>query len=269
MIAFPNAKINLGLRVTEKRQDGFHNIETIFVPIGLRDIIEVIPSSTTTMSFSGLVVDSSPEDNLCMRAYRLFKDEVGCGNVSIHLHKVIPFGAGLGGGSSDAAFMLRILANLFSPEISTRRLKEMAGKLGSDCTFFVDNRPSIAYGKGEILQPVSLALKGKYLVLVNPKLHVGTKEAYAGITPKKPETSLLELINEPINKWQNLIFNDFEESVFRMHPAIENLKNKLIDLEAFYASMSGSGSTVFGLFEKPIEGLESQFPHYTVFSQTL
>ena len=269
MIAFPNAKINLGLRVTEKRQDGFHNIETIFVPIGLRDIIEIIPSNATTMSFSGLVVDSSPEDNLCMRAYRLFKDEVGCGNVSIHLHKVIPFGAGLGGGSSDAAFTLKILANLFSPEISSRRLKEMAERLGSDCPFFIDNRPSIAYGKGELLQPVSLALKGKYLALINPQLHVGTKEAYAGITPKKPKIPLLELIYEPINKWQNLIFNDFEESVFRQYPAIENLKNELIEMGATYAAMSGSGSTVFGIFEKPIEGLADKFPHYTVFSQML
>ena len=269
MIAFPNAKINLGLRVVEKRSDGFHNIETIFVPIGLRDIIEIIPAISTTISFSGIVVDSPAEDNLCMKAYKLFQKEIGCGNVAIHLHKVIPFGAGLGGGSSDAAFTLKILANLFSPNLSSRKLKEMAEVLGSDCPFFIDNRPSLAHGKGEILQPVSVALKGYYLVLVNPGLHVSTKDAYAGIKPKKQATSLLDLIGEPGHKWQGLIVNDFEESVFAIHPAIAKLKQALLEKGAIYTSMSGSGSSVFGLFEKFPDGVADAFPNYTVFSQTL
>jgi len=269
MIAFPNAKINLGLRVMEKRADNFHNIESIFIPIGLRDIVEIIPSDSTTISFSGIVVDGAPEDNLCMRAFSLFQEEIGCGNVSIHLHKAIPSGAGLGGGSSDAAFTLKILAELFNPTIPSRRLKELAGKLGSDCPFFVDNRPSLATGRGEVLQPVSLALKGFHLVLVNPGLHVSTKEAYAGITPQFPETPLLQLINEPVHKWQGRIGNDFEESVFKIYPAIESLKKDLLGKGAIYASMSGSGSSVFGLFEKPTAGVEDSFPGYSVFSQML
>ncbi|SDC18016.1 4-diphosphocytidyl-2-C-methyl-D-erythritol kinase [Williamwhitmania taraxaci] len=269
MIAFPNAKINLGLRVVEKRLDGFHNIETIFIPIGLRDIIEVIPSSFTSISFSGLVVDASAEENLCMRAYNLFKADIGCGNVSIHLHKVIPFGAGLGGGSSDAAFTLKMLTTLFQSNISTRKLKEMAGLLGSDCPFFIDNRPAIAQGKGEILEPVSLALKGYHLVLVNPGVHVSTKEAYSCVRPRKHETSLLSLIAEPVHRWQGLISNDFEESVFQAHPVVAQLKQEILNNGAIYASMSGSGSSVFGLFEKPLIGAQELFPNYTTFSQIL
>lgn len=269
MIAFPNAKINLGLKVVEKRPDGFHNIETIFIPIGLRDIIEIIPADTTTISFSGLVVDASPNDNLCMKAFSLFQKEVGCGEVSIHLHKVIPFGAGLGGGSSDAAFILKFLANRFSPNLSDRKLKEMAAKLGSDCPFFIDNRPSLAHGRGELLQPVAVPLKGCYLALVNPGLHVSTKDAYAGVTPKKPEVSLSDLIKMPVEQWQDRITNDFEQSVFQIHPAIEAIKAEFLSMGAFYASMSGSGSSVFGLFKTPVNGIESKFPEYMVFSQTL
>ncbi len=269
MIAFPNAKINLGLRVIEKRSDGFHNIETIFIPIGLRDIIEVIPAESTTISFSGLVVDAAPNDNLCMKAFKLFQQEVGCGEVSIHLHKVIPFGAGLGGGSSDAAFTLKLLAKLFYPEMPTSRLKQMAAAIGSDCPFFIENRPSLAHGRGELLQPVAIALKGCYLVLVNPGLHVSTKDAYAGVTPTKPEVSLLELIKTPREKWQHTITNDFEHSVFQIYPAIETIKAELMGLGAFYAAMSGSGSSVFGLFQAPLSEIASKFPGYTVFSQTL
>lgn len=269
MIGFPNAKINFGLRVVEKRPDGFHNIETIFIPIGLKDIIEIIPASETTITFSGISVDSLAEDNLCMRAFKLFQQEVGCSNVSIHLHKVIPMGAGLGGGSSDAAFTLKLLASLFNSEISASRLKEMATRLGSDCPFFIENRPSVAYGRGEILQPVALALKGLHLMLVNPGLHVSTKDAYAGVTPKTPELSLLDLIKEPIDRWQDSVVNDFEDSVFRIHPAIKSIKLEMKQMGAIYTAMSGSGSTVFGIFEKHIPNFEAQFPGLMVFSQVL
>lgn len=269
MIGFPNAKINLGLRVVEKRHDGFHNIETIFVPIGLRDIIEIIPANETTITFSGIAVDSLAEDNLCMRAFKMFQQEVGCSNVSIHLHKVIPMGAGLGGGSSDAAFTLKLLASIFSPGTSAYRLKEMASRLGSDCPFFIDNCSSLAHGRGEILQPVALTLKGMYLILVNPGLHVSTKDAYAGVTPKTPELSLLDLIKEPIDRWQDSVVNDFEDSVFRIHPAIKSIKLEMTRMGAIYAAMSGSGSSVFGIFEKPIPNLEAKFPYLMVYSQVL
>ena len=269
MIGFPNAKINLGLRVVEKRLDGFHNIETIFVPIGLRDMIEIIPAHETSITFSGIAVDSATEDNLCIKAFKMFQQEVGCSNVSIHLHKVIPMGAGLGGGSSDAAFTLKLLASLFSPQISANRLKDMASRLGSDCPFFIDNCASLAHGRGEILQPVALALKGKYLTLVNPGLHVSTKDAYAGVAPKQPESPLLDLIKEPIIRWQDSVVNDFEASVFRIHPAIKEIKEELRQLGASYTAMSGSGSTVFGIFEKPLPNLEARFPQLMVYSQIL
>lgn len=263
MLTFPNAKINLGLRVIKKRPDGFHNIETIFIPIPLCDILEIIPSTAEpTFTMSGLDLDGELKDNLCVRAFSLFQKEVGCPNVAMHLHKVIPSGAGLGGGSSDAAFVLRLLASMFSPTLSQRKLSEMASRLGSDCAFFIENTPCLATSRGEVLHPINFNLQGMFLVLVNPRIHVSTSQAYAGISPKSPEKSLRELVTEPIESWQETITNDFEKTVFLANPAIGEIKKEMLALGAVYSAMTGSGSSVFGLFKQEPLNLKKHFPSY-------
>jgi len=270
MLTFPNAKINLGLRVIEKRSDGFHNIETIFVPIPLCDMLEIIPtSSTSRFTISGIALDGKTKDNLCMKAFTLFQDEVGCPNVAIHLHKVIPSGAGLGGGSSDAAFTLKLLASMFSPTLSHRKLVEMAGRMGSDCAFFIDNATSLATSRGEVLQPINLNLNNLFLVLINPRIHVNTGQAYAGISPKEPTNNLSKLVHEPIETWQKTITNDFEKTVFQMHPTIGNIKEEMLSRGATYSSMTGSGSTVFGLFRQEPPEFEKYFPTYEIYRYIL
>lgn len=270
MLTFPNAKINLGLRVIEKRSDGFHNIETIFIPVPLCDMLEIIPtSSASRFSISGLTLDGNTKDNLCMKAFVLFQDEVGCPNVAMHLHKVIPSGAGLGGGSSDAAFTLKLLASMFSPTLSHRKLVDMAGRIGSDCAFFIDNTTSLATSRGEVLQPINLNLNNLFLVLVNPRMHVSTGQAYAGISPKKPANNLSNLVLEPVETWQKTIINDFEETVFKIHPAIGKIKEEMLSHGAVYSAMTGSGSTVFGLFRHEPPELENHFPTYDIYRYIL
>ncbi|HUW07628.1 MAG TPA: 4-(cytidine 5'-diphospho)-2-C-methyl-D-erythritol kinase [Williamwhitmania sp.] len=270
MLTFPNAKINLGLRVIEKRSDGFHNIETIFIPVPMCDMLEIIPtSSTSRFSVSGLTLDGNTKDNLCMKAFALFQDEVGCPNVAIHLHKVIPSGAGLGGGSSDAAFTLKLLASMFSPTLSHRKLVDMAGRIGSDCAFFIDNTTSLATSRGEVLQPINLNLDNLFLVLINPRMHVNTSQAYAGISPQKTTNNLSKLVLEPIETWQKTITNDFEETVFQIHPAIGKIKEEMLSHGATYSAMTGSGSTVFGLFRQEPPKLESHFPTYDIYRYIL
>jgi 4-diphosphocytidyl-2-C-methyl-D-erythritol kinase len=252
MIVFPNAKINLGLNVVEKRPDGYHNIETVFYPIGLSDVLEVEPSETCTdysFSSSGIQLDGDPEDNLIVKAYRLLRSEYQFPAIDISLIKQIPFGAGLGGGSSDAAFMLRTVNELFALKITPRKLEKLASKLGADCPVFVKNRPVFATGIGNVFTPIDLSLKGYFLLLVKPDIHVSTPEAYSLVVPEKPEFSLQELIKHPISEWKTTIKNDFEKSVFAVHPAIGEIKNNLYEMGAIYASMSGSGSSVYGIFE--------------------
>lgn len=252
MLVYPNAKINLGLNVVERRSDGYHTIETVFYPIGLNDVLEVQPSETCSdysFSSSGIALGGDPEDNLIVKAYHLLRSEYQFPAVDISLCKQIPFGAGLGGGSSDAAFMLKALNELFELKITKRKLESLAAKLGADCPFFVKNKPVFAAGIGNIFTPIRLSLSGYYLVLVKPDIHISTPEAYSLVVPQKPEFSLLELIQKPIHEWKSLIKNDFEKSVFSKYPEIEAIKNKLYDMGAFYASMSGSGSSVYGIFE--------------------
>ena len=254
MILFPNAKINLGLHVTHKRKDGYHDIETCMVPIPLHDALEMVLDKKTTFSSTGLDIPGNEKDNLILKALKLMrKDFNELPHVNIHLHKNIPMGAGLGGGSADAAFALKLYNNLFDLFLEDWFLEDYAAQLGSDCPFFVENTPKIATGRGEILEEVEVNLKGKWLLLINPKLHIGTKEAYSGLTPKLPENSIKEIL--PNKKlWKNHLVNDFEESVFKIYPQIGDIKAQLYERGAFYASMSGSGSTVFGLFdEKPEE----------------
>ncbi|MDD5184296.1 MAG: 4-(cytidine 5'-diphospho)-2-C-methyl-D-erythritol kinase [Paludibacter sp.] len=252
MLLYPNAKINLGLNVVERRTDGYHNIETVFYPIGLSDVLEIEPSETCmdySFSSSGIPIDGDPEDNLIVRAYRLLRREYQIPPVDISLFKQIPFGAGLGGGSSDAAFMLKGLNELFELKITTKKLERLAAKLGADCPVFIQNKPVFATGTGNVFTQIDLTLKDKFLVLVKPDIHVSTPEAYSLIIPENPEFSLRELIKKPISEWKSLIKNDFEKSVFIKYPAIEIIKNNLYDIGATYASMSGSGSSVYGIFE--------------------
>lgn len=250
MVSFPNAKINLGLNVVSKRDDGFHNIETVFYPVlKLADILEVVESDKFTFAQTGILVDSLPEDNLCVKAYRLLEKEYNLSPVSIHLHKLIPLGAGLGGGSADASFMLKTLNSLFKLGLQNDELKQYAAKLGSDCAFFVDNKPSKAWGRGEQLIPFDIDISGLYILMVKPPVHVSTKDAYATIKPQVPKEKIEDILKLPVTEWKNKLNNDFETSIFPLHPIIANIKAKMYEIGAIYACMSGSGATVFGLFE--------------------
>lgn len=255
MLVFPNAKINLGLYVVEKRPDGFHNIETVFYPVPWIDALEAVPAhgSTTTLSSSGLAVDALPEKNLVMRAYQLLASRYNLPNIDIYLHKVIPFGAGLGGGSADAAFMLSMLNDLFDLNIEQEQLAEYAASLGSDCAFFIYNRPMIASGRGEVLSPIEVNLSGHTIVLVKPAFGISTPEAFAGITPKQPATPIADAINQPIERWKDILLNDFEPHLFEKYPQLAAIKQQLYDQGAIYAAMSGSGSTIFGIFSEEID----------------
>lgn len=251
MIIFPNCKINLGLNITEKRSDSYHNIETIFYPIPLEDALEIVPSykDSTTFSISGIEISGNLEQNLVMKAYRLLERDFNLPTVQIFLLKNIPFGAGLGGGSSDAAFTLKLLNELFSLNLDIIVLKKYSSKLGADCAFFIENRPMLATGIGDILEPIQINLKGYWILIVKPPFSVSTQEAYAGVQPQKKDKSLKELISAPITEWKNLIFNDFEKHIFQKYPKIEAIKQKMYVHQALYASMSGSGSAVYGIFD--------------------
>ena len=252
MISYPNAKINIGLNIVERRPDGYHNIETIFYPIGLQDTLLVETSdgcSDYSFSTSGIQIDGEPDNNLIIKAYRLLQTEYELPPVDISLYKQIPFGAGLGGGSSDAAFMLKALNEIVELKISPKKLEKFAAELGADCPFFIRNKPVFASGIGNIFTPVKLSLAGFWLILVKPDIFVSTPDAYAGANPTTPQTSLTELIKQPVEKWKDTIENDFETTVFKKHPHIGILKSELYKLGALYASMSGSGSSVYGIFK--------------------
>lgn len=250
MISFPNAKINLGLHITAKRKDGYHEIETCMVPIPLFDGLEMILDKKPTWNSTGLDIPGDSANNLILKAEKLLrKDFPGLPNLNIHLHKNIPMGAGLGGGSADGAFALKLMNNLLDLHLDDFFLEEYAAQLGSDCPFFIENTPKIARGRGEILETIDISLSGCYLVLINPGIHVGTKEAYAGVTPAPPKIKLEEILADK-NRWKAELVNDFEPSIFRNHPEIAAIKERLYQAGAFYAAMSGSGSSVFGLFDK-------------------
>jgi len=250
MICFPNAKINLGLNIVNKRSDGFHNIETIFYPIALCDSLEFVESNKLKLTITGHDIEGDIEKNLVVKAFRLLQQSYKLPELNIHLHKVIPSGAGLGGGSADAAFMLKLLNTSFKLGLSSSDLKAHAAILGSDCSFFIDNTPSFAHGRGEIIEKISLSLSQYHILLVKPNIHVSTAEAYGGVKPHVLSQSLKELINLPVNEWKNNIYNDFERNIFEKHPFISNLKEEMYQKGAVYASMSGSGSSVFGIFEQ-------------------
>ncbi len=250
MILFPNAKINIGLYITEKRTDGFHNLESCFFPIEWQDILEIIPTKTkSTFSSTGIEIPGNPDSNICLQAFELLKQEFQIPEVQIHLHKQIPIGAGLGGGSSDGAFMIKGLNDLFDLKLSNDRLKDFARQLGSDCAFFIDNKPVFANEKGDQFSIIESPLSGHYLYLIYPETHISTAEAYANIKPQAAPVDLKEVISLPTDHWKDMINNDFENSIFPNHPHLEELKSHFYEMGAIYASMSGSGSTVYGIFK--------------------
>ncbi len=263
MIYFPNAKINLGLNITEKRPDGYHNLETVFYPINLQDALEVNVLSDKSIPYrlriSGMPVSGSPEDNLVVKAYLLLKDRYDLPPVDIHLFKHIPMQAGLGGGSADCAFMIKLLNEKFSLGMDEEEMERYAAELGADCAFFIRNRPVFATGIGNLFEPVPLSLEGYSIILVKPEIAVSTRDAFSGITPARPETSLKEIVRQPVETWAKTMRNDFENTVFHKYPELASLKDKLYDLGAIYASMSGSGSTVYGIFRETLENVDELF----------
>lgn len=256
MIAFPNCKINLGLFITEKRADGFHNLETVFYPIGLSDALEIVKTNNDfEFSVSGINIPSAKEDNICVKAYDLVKSKYNIGNVKMHLLKKIPVGSGLGGGSSDAVSTLKILDALFALKMTSDELYGFARQLGSDCSFFVDNKPKLAFERGDKFEAVDISFKGLHLVVIVPPFAVSTAEAYKMVKTFSNRESLSNIIKLPLQDWKFELYNDFEYTVFSKYPQIASIKEKLYKIGAVYASMSGSGSAVYGFFkEKPVLG---------------
>ncbi|MDR0756743.1 MAG: 4-(cytidine 5'-diphospho)-2-C-methyl-D-erythritol kinase [Tannerella sp.] len=249
MICFPNAKINLGLHVVGKRPDGYHNIETVFYPIPLRDALEVVHADKTSFTQSGIRPDIAPEDNLVMKALHVLEEKHTLPPLAVYLKKNIPFGAGLGGGSADAAFMLKLLNTFAKLNIGDGELEETAATVGADCPFFIRDKPALATGTGNVLEPLPLSLRGYMLYIVKPDVHISTREAYSLVEPANPAFPLLEIISRPVTEWKEHLVNDFEKGIFKRCPVIGKIKDELYARGAVYASMSGSGSSVFGLFQ--------------------
>ena len=270
---FPIAKINIGLYVTRRREDGYHDLETIFYPIPLHDNLSIsslkMSDAPYQLQTAGHKIEGNSEDNLIVKVYKQLAEEFDLPPLDIYLYKRIPMGAGLGGGSSDAAAMIKLLNETFDLGLSTEDMERRVARLGADCAFFVQGKPTFATGIGDILTPIELSLSGMHLVLVKPDIFVSTKEAYGGIVPATPEHDLLEAIKAPITEWRHTVSNDFEKNVFRLHPEIAAIKQTLYDMGAVYASMSGSGSTVFGLFPHAVEEAERVFDDCFVWQSKL
>lgn len=282
MIDFPNAKLNLGLKIIRKRDDGFHDIETVMHPVALYDILEILESGSeeTTLKCSGINIGNQSSEktnpdakhsglnsgltnmNLVLKVYELLRNDYNLPPVYIHLHKAIPVGAGLGGGSSNGVFALKMLNRLFKIGLSQKQLHAYSSALGSDCAFFLENKPMLASGRGEILSPIHLNLKGFYILIVKPNLQVNTAEAYSWIKPTPAAESLAEILSSPVQDWKDRLVNDFEAPVFQRHPELKNIKEQLYTSEALYASMSGSGSAMFGIFDNEPQLLPLPEDHF-------
>ena len=249
MIVYPNAKINLGLNVLKKRADGYHEISSVFYPVKqLFDMLEILPADNFSFSSSGIAIPAG--SNICTKAFDLLKADYDVGNVKIHLHKMIPIGAGLGGGSADGAFILKALNELFELNLTNNQLEKYALKLGADCPFFIENIPKYVTGIGEQMTAIDLDLSDYDIKFIFPELHISTAEAYGGVMPKKDETNLLDLISKPIANWKEEVRNDFEVSAFKKHPELSKMKTNLYADGAIYASMTGSGSVIYGVLRK-------------------
>ncbi|MCL4128145.1 UNVERIFIED_CONTAM: hypothetical protein GTU68_049950, partial [Idotea baltica] len=241
MISFPNAKINIGLNITHKREDGFHNIESVFYPIAWKDALEACKATSFAFNASGLEIPGDTKNNLIVKAYKLLEKLIPKGeNVKIHLHKVIPMGAGLGGGSADGAFALKLLNEIFKLDLGEEQLENMAGQLGSDCPFFIKNKPVFCYDRGIKFKEINLDLSAYQVCVINPNIHISTAEAYGAITPKPSKVDLLNAIKSPVKDWPELITNDFEKPLSKKYPKIQEIKNELYKQGALYASMTGS-----------------------------
>jgi len=264
MVVFPNAKINLGLNIMSRRPDGYHELETCFYPVPWQEALEIVEAKKTTFTSSGIKIHGEG-DNICLKAYQLLTSDYDIPPVNIHLHKAIPIGAGLGGGSADGAFTLKLINNLFSLGLSESQLIQYATKLGADCTFFIKNKPMFAKGIGEKLEVINISIAGKYLFLVYPDIHISTKEAYASIIPKKPVLEINQIIEKiDLYEWKDHLINDFESSLFKTYPMLKAIKQELYEAGAIYASMSGSGSCMFGIYD---EAPKLSFPsRYNIWS---
>lgn len=272
MIVFPNAKINLGLQVKAKRPDGFHDLETVFFPINCTDMLEAVRAEEFAFTTSGLPIDAASEYNLCIKAWNILAKDFALSPVKMHLHKQIPMGAGLGGGSSDGAFTLLLLNKLFKLDLSEEQLINYALQLGSDCPFFIRNKPVFATGRGEIMEPVEIpSMKGKKILLVNPALHISTREAFEQLELKGVSSDLSEVVKEPVERWRDGgMENDFEAGVCARFPEIARIREELYKQGAVYAAMTGTGSTVFGIFNEVPAGWEKPFPsHYRCIATTM
>ena len=271
MVLFPNAKINLGLHIGPKREDGYHAIRSVFYPIPWCDVLELLPGKGNGLQLhlSGMAIEGDPQHNLVARAFDLMQREYGCRGVQAWLHKNIPTGAGLGGGSADAAFMLRAMADLFALDLSPEVLKSLAASLGSDCSFFIDNQPALAQGRGEVLSPCACPLSGYYLAVVHPGAHVPTAWAYQAASPRAALPEPAHALPSDLQAWKDHVVNDFEAVVFARWPEVAALKEAFYARGARYAAMSGSGSAVFGLFEEGPDLSAFNRPGYRVFSAQL
>lgn len=253
MICFPNCKINIGLYVTGKRPDGYHNIETIFYPLPLCDILEIISARRNEFTTSGIDIPGIKEANLCLKTYDILKKEFNIPPVKMHLHKKIPTGAGLGGGSSNATYTVKLLNELFSLNLSKDKIQKIASDIGSDCPFFIENKPVFATNKGDVFAEIKIDLSNCYIIVVKPPVHISTQEAYSLIKPLKAVFPLSEINSIKIDEWKNHISNDFEKPVIEKYPEIKMIKDKLYNSGAVYSSMSGSGSSVYGIFYSPVD----------------
>lgn len=263
MKVYPNAKINLGLNIIRKREDGYHDLETVMYPIPLYDELEVEEADELIFETEGIRLEDDGKENLVVRAYRMIAEHYPVKPVRIHLIKNIPSGAGLGGGSADAAFMLKALNELFSLDIKNEELKRMASRLGADCALFIDNKPMMCRGIGNRMSPVNLSLKGCLLLVIKPDVHVSTAEAYRGCRPAPWQTPLQDVVTLPMKTWKNILKNDFEQQVFAIHAELETLKNRIYDSGAIYAAMTGSGSALYGIYkDNVITDSFSEYNHY-------
>lgn len=279
MINFPCAKINLGLNITSRREDGYHNLETVFYPIPITDALEIklmsdkFPCPTgCDLKVSGNAVECNEADNLVVKAYNILAADFNIPRIHAHLFKRIPSQAGMGGGSSDAAYMIRLLDERFRLNIGNAEMERYAARLGADCAFFITAEPSFASGIGNILEPVEgpqQALEGCYIVVVKPDVAVSTRDAYSKITPRKPQKCCRDIVRQPIETWRNELVNDFEQPVFALYPQLAEIKEKLYSLGAVFALMSGSGSALFGIFRHNPEGIDAAFPDCATFIERL
>ncbi len=260
MINFPNGKINLGLSVLRKREDGYHDIESVFYPVGLQDALEIVDASDNKFRFSlsGLTIDGEHSENLCIRAFELLRKNYGISPVHMHLHKAIPIQAGLGGGSANGAFTIKLLNRHFKLYLSGEKMKELAAQLGSDCSFFILNQPALVNGRGEKFRQISFSLDKYYVVIVKPDAGISTVLAYSKIHPEANIQSLTDIVTKPIAEWKDKLINDFEKPVFEMLPQLAAIKSKLYKKGAIYAAMSGSGSAIYGIFDHEVD-LKNEF----------